>query len=151
LAVPASHDRARAHRAPSVITRADCAGMSGQWGLAERLYRKALHRNPRNPPIWVQYGHALKMGGKLDEAEGAYRRAIAVAPRIADSHLQLGHALKLQGKVEAAQTAYLRALVLDPSSRPAALELSAFGWSERHLAELKRRLVDARAQPLNAA
>jgi hypothetical protein len=42
-------------------------------------------------------------------------------------------------------------LVLDPSSRPAALELSAFGWSERHLAELQRMLADARAQPLNAA
>lgn len=141
----------RGHGAPSIITRADCAGASGQWGLAARLYRKALHRNPRNPPIWVQYGHALKMGGKLDEAESAYRQAIAVGPHIADSHLQLGHALKLLGKAAAAQTAYLRALVLDPSLRPAALELSALGWSERHLAELQRMLADARARPLNAA
>lgn len=141
----------RRRRAPSIITRADCAGMSGQWDLAARLYRKALRRNPRNPPIWVQYGHALKMGGKLDEAESAYRQAIEVAPRIADSHLQLGHALKLLGKVEAAQTAYLRAFALDPSLRPAALELSALGWSERHLAEMRRMLADTRARPLNAA
>jgi hypothetical protein len=47
-----------------------------------QLNRKALDRNPNNPSIWVQYGHALKETGgprdpdKLAQAETAYCRAM---------------------------------------------------------------------------
>jgi Tfp pilus assembly protein PilF len=47
-------------REPSVISRADRAREAGQWEAAAGLYRIALDRKPRNPPIWIQYGHALK-------------------------------------------------------------------------------------------
>src|SRR5271167_5136651 len=83
-------------RKPDVITLADRARDAGQWGLAAQLYCKALARNPRNPPIWVQYGHALKESGelrdpeKLAEAEVAYRQALSLDPSSADSYLQLG-------------------------------------------------------------
>ena len=42
---------------PSVITLADWARDAGQWELAAMYYRTALRRKPKNPPIWVQYGH----------------------------------------------------------------------------------------------
>src|SRR6266853_1462609 len=89
-------------RKASVITLADRAQSTGQWQRAARLYRTALDRNPRNPPIWVQYGHALKETGKLAQAKAAYRRAISDAPTVADTHLQLGHVLKRQGRIEEA-------------------------------------------------
>ena len=103
---------------PSVITLADRAQSTGQWQRAARLYRTALDRNPLNPPIWVQYGHALKETGKLAQAEAAYRRAISDAPTVADTHLQLGHVLKRQGRIEEAHAAYLRCCALDPSTAP---------------------------------
>ena len=102
---------------PSAVALADQARDRGQWEVAAELYRKALNRNPRNPPLWVQYGHALKESGerrdpdKLAQAEGAYRRSLSLDPGTADTYLQLGHILKLQGKTEEAQAAYLRAFV----------------------------------------
>ena len=124
-------------------TLADRARDAGQWERAAQLYRKALNRNPRNRPIWVQYGHALKESGelrdpdKLAQAELAYRRALSLDPSAADPHLHLGHVLKLQGKSNEAEACYLRALVLDPSMPYPLHELGGLGWSEAQMAELK--------------
>src|SRR6516164_11463620 len=109
-------------RTADLITLADHARDARQWERAAQLYRKALDRDPSNPPIWVQYGHALKESGelrdpeKLAQAELAYRRALSLDPVMADTYLQLGHVLKLQGKIEDAQAAYLRASVVTPSA-----------------------------------
>jgi tetratricopeptide (TPR) repeat protein len=118
---------------PSLITLADRARDAGQWELAARHYREALDRNPRNSPIWVQYGHALKETGQVAEAERAYRKAIELDSNAADPHLQLGHALKMQRKRNEAAAAYLRALDLDPALDAASLELVALGWTRRAL------------------
>src|SRR5437660_1005088 len=128
-------------REPSVISRADRAREAGQWQLAAGLYRIALDRKPRNPPIWIQYGHALKESGNPAEAETAYRRAIAYDPVTADSHLQLGHALKIQGKRDQAEACYLRAFARARSLPHALQELTTLDWSEAHVSEL-RTLID---------
>jgi tetratricopeptide (TPR) repeat protein len=132
---------------PDVVTLADQARDARQWEHAAHLYREVLERNPRNTPIWVQYGHALKESGelqdpdKLAQAEVAYRRALSLDPRGADSHLQLGHILKLQGKIDEAKAFYLRAFALDPSMPYPLDELGGLGWSEQDLGEL-RQLVE---------
>jgi tetratricopeptide (TPR) repeat protein len=125
---------------PSVITLADRARDAGQWELAVTYYRIAVRRKPKNPPIWVQYGHVLKQSGELAEAERAYRTAVAYDQSVADSHLQLGHVLKLQGKKEEARAAYLRAFALDRSLEGASFELSQLGWSEAHFSGLRGML-----------
>lgn len=120
----------------SVITLADRARDAGDWLSAAPLYRRALDRNPRNPPIWLQYGHALKESAKLAEAEAAYRAAIAYDPNNAEPWLQLGHLVKLRGRPADAQAAYLRAFALHPVASAPLDELRALGWSEQQLAEL---------------
>jgi tetratricopeptide (TPR) repeat protein len=141
-------------RRPSAVALADQARGREQWELAAELYRKALNRNPRNQPIWVQYGHALKESGerrdpdKLAQAESAYRRALSLDPGISDTYLQLGHVLKFQSKTEEAQAAYLRAFALCPSVSHPLQELSGLGWSKAQIAEL-RGLFEAR--PLAAS
>jgi tetratricopeptide (TPR) repeat protein len=130
-------------RKPDVITLADGARDAGHWELAAQLYRKALDRDPSNPPIWVQYGHALKESGeqrnpdKLAQAEITYRRALSLDPGVADSYLQLGHVLKLQGRTDKAEASYLRAFVLDLSVPYTLNELGGLGWSEEELSELR--------------
>ena len=137
----------RQRREERQITLADSARDARQWELAARLYQKALDRNPRNSPIWVQYGHALKESGelrdpdKLAQAEAAYRRALSLDPSVADTHLQLGHVSKLQGKTEEAEASYLRAFALDPSTPYPLQELEGLGWSEAHLCELQDMLA----------
>jgi predicted Zn-dependent protease len=65
-------------RKPDLIALADNARDAGQWERAAHLYKEALHDDPQNPPIWVQYGHALKEAGalrdpeKVSQAETAY-------------------------------------------------------------------------------
>ena len=125
-----------------VVAFADRARDARQWELAAQLYREALGRNARNPPVWVQYGHALKESGalcdpeKLSQAEAAYRTALTLEPNKADTYLQLGHVLKLQGKVEEAKASYLRAFALGPTLPHPLQELQELGWSEAQLSEL---------------
>lgn len=132
-------------RAQRAVSRADRARDGGYWRLAARLYRKALDRFPANPPIWVQYGHALKESGRHAEAEAAYRIAIRYDPSSADTHLQLGHVLKLQARKPDAEASYLLAAALDPSSTEPVRELRGLGWREPALCELKPVAGDAAA------
>jgi len=129
----------RRRRKESIITRADRARDLGQWEIAANLYRRALDRNPGNPSIWVQYGHAVKEGGYM-VAEASYRRAIADDPAAAAPYLQLGHVLKIQGRHDAAEAAYLRAFALDPMLVQAPEVLGRLGWSAAESAELGRLL-----------
>jgi len=112
----------------NAVSLGDRARDSGQWELAIAHYRRGLAADPKNAPIWVQYGHALKEAGDLLTAEIAYRKAIELGPNVADSHLQLGHVLKLQGRLEDAKAAYLSAHSLDPALAAARAELTALGW-----------------------
>ncbi len=132
---------------PSVISRADRARETGDWAAAARLYRTALDRNPRNQPIWVQYGHALKESGDAPRAESAYRAAIACGPHCADAHLQLGHVLKIQGRAKEAEAAYLRAFTIDNAVSDPLRHLLTLGWSEQDIRELRRQ---AEAEPSTA-
>jgi glycosyltransferase involved in cell wall biosynthesis/SAM-dependent methyltransferase len=138
--------RRRQRRTAELVMLADRARDAGQWERAAELYKKALDRNPDSPPIWVQYGHALKESGelrdpaKLEQAELAYRMALSLDPGIADTYLQLGHILKLQGKTEEAEASYLRAFALDPSMPYPLEELGGLGWSGAHLFELEEML-----------
>jgi Flp pilus assembly protein TadD len=121
----------RAFQRANPIVLADRARDAQQWDVAVDHYRTALARNPHNPPIWVQFGHALKEGGSHVAAEAAYRRAIEGDPAAPDPYLQLGHVLKLQGRTEEAKAAYLRAFSLDRTLHQATVELAALGCSGR--------------------
>ena len=132
LAIPAPAEKAS-------IAQADRARDARDWAAAARYYRKALDQNPDNPPIWVQYGHALKESGSLAEAEDAYRKSLELDDKVADTHLQLGHALKIQGRKIEASAAYLCALALDPALEHAAIELKALGWTKGRIQLALRR------------
>jgi tetratricopeptide (TPR) repeat protein len=121
------------------ISRADRARDTRDWVSAARYYRKALDQKPDNPPIWVQYGHALKESGNLGEAEHAYRKSLDLDEDVADTHLQLGHVLKIQGRKIEASAAYLRALTLDPELSHASFELRGLGWTQGRIQLALRR------------
>jgi tetratricopeptide (TPR) repeat protein len=121
------------------ISRADRARDTRDWVSAARHYRKALDQKPDNPPIWVQYGHALKESGNLGEAEDAYRKSLDLDEDVADTHLQLGHVLKIQGRKIEASAAYLRALTLDPDLKHASFELRGLGWTQGRIQLALRR------------
>ena len=124
----------------SAVIRADRARETGDWAVAARLYRAALDHYPRNPPICVQYGHALKESGEPAQAETGYRTALAQAPYCADTQVQLGHVLRLLGRHKEAEAAYLRAFAINRGLADPLSELRGLGWSENDLLELRRKL-----------
>jgi len=126
----------------NLLSRADRARDARDWVSAVRYYRQALEQRPHNPPIWVQYGHALKESGNVAEAENAYRKSLELEGDVADTHLQLGHALKLQGRRIEACAAYFRALALDPTLEHAFFELRALGWTRGRIELALRRERD---------
>jgi Flp pilus assembly protein TadD len=118
----------RKRKTETALALANRARDVGDWALAVRHYREVLAREPGNPRIWVQYGHALKESGNIADAEQAYRKSLELDGGIADTHLQLGHVLKLQGRKEDAAAAYFRALALERPLSPAVGELLALCW-----------------------
>jgi len=52
----------------------------GEYEPAIRIYADLLEHYPRNPKVWVSYGHALKTAGHGDRAIDAYRRSLELEP-----------------------------------------------------------------------
>ena len=101
------------------------------WSAAERHYEIALARDPLQPAVILQLGHAQREMGRLQDAEATYRRAIAARPGYPQGYLSLGRILKAQGHSRAAIDSYARALETNPSFKPARDELIAAGARNR--------------------
>ena len=60
--------------------RAGCLTLLGDLTQAIAIYGTLLTDYPKQPKIWLNYGHALRTVGKRPDAVTAYRQAIALAP-----------------------------------------------------------------------
>ena len=74
---------------PSVITLADWARDAGQWELAAMYYRTALRRKPKNPPIWVQYGHVLSRQSRNQTSDSGRSSTSAVRAILDDPPIHI--------------------------------------------------------------
>jgi predicted Zn-dependent protease len=63
----------------------------GEFDRALRLYEGLLADYERQPPLWLNYGHALRTVGRADAAIAAFRRAIALDPDLAEAYLGLAN------------------------------------------------------------
>ncbi|MBS3695766.1 tetratricopeptide repeat protein, partial [Rhodococcus qingshengii] len=89
-------------RLRSALLAAAEARSRQDWSEAERHYEVALARDPMQPVVILQLGHAQRERGRLQAAEATYRRAIAARPGYPQGYLSLGHTLKAQGHSSAA-------------------------------------------------
>ncbi|MFM9977773.1 MAG: sulfotransferase [Sphingomonadaceae bacterium] len=64
--------------------KAAALGRIGGFEEAIALYAEILKAVPRQPKVWMSYGHMLKTVGRLDDGIAAYRRAIAIAPTLGE-------------------------------------------------------------------
>ncbi len=114
------------------------------WTAAAELYRLHLEVEPKDVPIWVQLGHALKEQGQVSDALHAYRQAAELGPEDGDAQLQFGRALVLAGRRGEAIESLANALQIGASA-DAYRELVTLGenqlaselmghWTEQELA-----------------
>ncbi len=64
--------------------KAAALGRIGEFDEALALYEDVLKQAPRQPKIWMSYGHMLKTVGRTDDGIAAYRKALAIAPGLGE-------------------------------------------------------------------
>ena len=64
--------------------KAAALGRIGGFEGAIQLYQSVLEKAPRQPKIWMSYGHMLKTVGRQADSIAAYRKALELAPSLGE-------------------------------------------------------------------
>jgi len=70
---------------------AACLGLIGEDERVGEIYRRLSADYPKQPRIWLNYGHALRTAGKSHDAVAAYRNCIALAPGLGEAYWSLAN------------------------------------------------------------
>lgn len=71
--------------------RAATLGKLGDFGEAIELYESLLRKTPRQPRMWLSYGHMLKTVGRQADGVAAYRKAIELQPTLGEAWWSLAN------------------------------------------------------------
>ena len=71
--------------------RAATLGRLGDFEGAIQLYEDALAKAPRQPAVWMSYGHMLKTIGRQADGVAAYRKAIELKPTLGEAWWSLAN------------------------------------------------------------
>jgi len=63
----------------------------GEYAGSIEVYEAVLKDFPRQPKIWMSYGHSLKTARRHDDSVAAYRRAIAMQPNLGEAYWSLAN------------------------------------------------------------
>jgi tetratricopeptide (TPR) repeat protein len=88
----------------------------GEYGQTIEIYTAVLAAYPRQPKVWLSYGHALKTNGRESESIAAYAEAIGMMPWFGEAYWSLANLKTLrfsQAQLEAMRTQLGRADISD--------------------------------------
>lgn len=71
--------------------KAATLGRLGDFDEAIELYEAVLARTPRQPLVWLSYGHMLKTVGRQKDGIEAYRKAIELKPELGEAWWSLAN------------------------------------------------------------
>jgi predicted Zn-dependent protease len=83
----------------------------GDFAGSIEVYEAVLEEFPRQPKIWMSYGHALKTARRQGDSVTAYRRAIAMQPTLGEAYWSLANLKTFKftdGEIGAHRQALLR-------------------------------------------
>jgi tetratricopeptide (TPR) repeat protein len=63
----------------------------GDYADSIAVYEAVLDAHPRQPKIWMSYGHALKTAARPEDSVTAYRRAIQMEPTLGEAYWSLAN------------------------------------------------------------
>jgi tetratricopeptide (TPR) repeat protein len=125
-----------AHENPDeLFEQAQVAEEAGDIETAERLYRKIMHLDPRDPAAAFNLGNLLRGSGKKVEAESAYRAAAKVDPAFAEAWYNLAAVLDDRGDADQSGVCLERALDADPDYADALFNLGLLHQRRNRLPE----------------
>jgi Tfp pilus assembly protein PilF len=103
----------------------------GHYGIAERYFRDAVEKAPRDATAWVGLAASYDRIGRFDLADRAYAQAIKLVGETTDILNNLGYSYMLRGDYPAARKKYLQALRREPRNPTIANNLWLLDSSSR--------------------
>ncbi|HEX7761237.1 MAG TPA: sulfotransferase [Caulobacteraceae bacterium] len=91
---------------------AACLALIGEYDRVIEIDEDLLADYPKQPKIWLNYGHTLRTVGRRDDAIAAYKRCIALAPDLGDAYWSMAN-LKV-ASFSAGETAAMAAQLRRP-------------------------------------
>ena len=101
---------ARAPKDPAYLNLyAACLALVGEDARVVALYEGLLADYPRQPRLWLNYGHNLRAVGRREDAVVAYQKSLELAPGLGDAYWSLAN-LKVAAFTAADEAAMAAAL-----------------------------------------
>jgi tetratricopeptide (TPR) repeat protein len=100
----------RAPKDPAYLNLyAACLALVGEDARVAAIYEGLLADYPKQPRLWLNYGHTLRAVGRREDAVAAYQKSLELAPGLGDAYWSLAN-LKVAALTSADEAAMLEAL-----------------------------------------
>jgi Flp pilus assembly protein TadD len=106
---------------------------AGHYGLAERYFRDAVEKAPRDATAWVGLAACYDRIGRFDQADRAYSAAIKLVGETTDIINNQGYSYMLRGDLKAARKKFLKAYERDPNNPTVVNNLKLLNESARFI------------------
>ena len=108
----------------------------GDYGLAERYFRDAVEKAPRDVTAWVGLAASYDRLRRFDLADQAYSHAIKLRGLTVHILNNQGYSMMLRGNLKEARRKFLKAYELDPGNPTIANNLELLNTSYRFVQRL---------------
>lgn len=88
----------------------------GDYGLAERYFRDAVEKNPRDTPAWIGLAASYDRLARFDLADRAYGIAVGLAGETTEILNNEGYSYMLRGNLKAARAKLQKAYKREPDN-----------------------------------
>jgi|SRR5215216_3976868 len=88
----------------------------GNFGIAERYFRDAVEKAPKDAAAWIALGAANDRIGRFDLADQAYRMAVKLSGETVSLLNNQGYSYMLRGDLVRARLKFLKAFEKDPNN-----------------------------------
>lgn len=89
---------------------------AGHYGIAERYFRDAVEKAPRDATAWVGLAACYDRIGRFDLADRAYAQAVNLEGETLDILNNEGYSYMLRGDLKRARTKFMMAYKRDPNN-----------------------------------
>jgi Flp pilus assembly protein TadD len=105
----------------------------GHFGIAERYFRDAVEKAPRDVTAWVGLAATYDRIGRFDLADRAYRSAVRLAGETIEILNNEGYSYMLRGDYPAARKKFLKAYAREPNNPTVLNNLKLLNGSARSI------------------
>ena len=105
----------------------------GHFGIAERYFRDATEKAPKDPTAWIGLAAAYDRIGRFDLADRAYTFAIRLVGETTEILNNQGYSYMLRGDLANARRKFLKAYEREPNNPTIANNLQLLNSSSRFI------------------